>query len=222
MIDHELVHTALRERLLSLVVCTTTATPLGADVNGFTRSSGSFVDDGFAVGMEVIGTGFAESENLRPRVITRVADLSLEVAGATIEEAEADGRTLTVALPRMRAWENSELVPVTGRPFIEERYSPAPPALYGSYRGGLQKDAGLYVVNWYGQANTGLLGLTRCVDALLAHFPPGLDIVNTSSTIVQVRPDLPPYRSSLSNTAPGRAAITVTIPYRAYTAQHLN
>lgn len=221
-----MIHTdlilAMRSRLLSLVVCSSSADSLTVVNNAYVRNSGSFVDDKFAVGMEIQVTGFDSPENNGRKLITAVTPVSITVREVLVGEADASGRSITVGIPADRAWENIAFEPNTDYPFIEEDYAPAPPELYGSYTAGLKKATGLYVIKWYGMPNVGISALFRCTDALIQHFPPGYDVINTPSCVAQVSPENLPYRSSLINNLNSKSVITVTIPYRAYTPQHLN
>ena len=78
---------------------TTGETALGATTVGYTRTTGSFVDDGFAVGQEVNAEGFDEAANNGASVVTAVTDLLLTVTkdGGTVLEAEAADREISNA-----------------------------------------------------------------------------------------------------------------------------
>ena len=69
-----LVHLALRARAEGLVVCTTGVMALAATTSGYTRASGSFVADGFAIGQEIVPASFATNT---PRVVKAVSALTL-------------------------------------------------------------------------------------------------------------------------------------------------
>jgi hypothetical protein len=68
----------------------TPSTELVATTTGYTRTEGSFVDDGFVVGMSVTPSGFAANT---VTTVTNVAALTLTTT-ARAAEAEADGRSL--------------------------------------------------------------------------------------------------------------------------------
>lgn len=116
-------------------------------------------------------------------------------------------------LPAVRAWENIDTNPPTGQPYVEEDYVPATVALQGLTASGYIETRGLYVIRWYGVANTGLGDLTAGVDALLALFPPGSTFAAKTGEIVRVRGDVAPSRSQMRQIQPGRAMIAVTIPF---------
>lgn len=212
MPDHTATQLALRAQAQTLVVATTGSTTLGADSTGYTRSAGSFVTDGFRVGMEVTPSGFGS--NTAPGVVTAVSALALTVAGTTTETA-ASGRTLAVGLPSTAGWENIPITPVAGTPYIEERYVPATSRLISlPASGGQMEDTGLYVLDWYAPANVGLQALTASADALLALFAPGTALTVASGVEVRPRTDVAPFRGGVRQDRPGWAAISITIPWR--------
>jgi hypothetical protein len=126
-------------------------------------------------------------------------------------------RLLTLSgLPDDRAWENTQFTPRVGHPYIEEEYLPAPGTLRGFTQGGVAEDTGMYVVRWYGLANTDL-AIVDDVHALLALFPPGLALTTTAGDTAHVRGDVMPSRSPLRADGPDWIVCTVTIPFRCYT-----
>ena len=125
MIDHKLIKRALRTQLATLEVATTGSTTLGATGTTFTRLAGSFITDGFQPGMEVTGSMEKAANNVAAAIVS-VAALSMKVNRTLVTEAAAAGKTLTVGLPSYRAWENEELDPTLGVPYVEEQYLPGP------------------------------------------------------------------------------------------------
>ena len=89
MISGEAALLALRNRVLSVVTATTGSTTLVATTTGYTRATGSFVTEGFRIGMELAGTGFSTAANNNPGVILAVAadGLSLTIEGGRTAEA---------------------------------------------------------------------------------------------------------------------------------------
>lgn len=120
------------------------------------------------------------------------------------------------ALPAGRAWENEKFAPVTDRPYIEESFVPATTTLRGLTKGGTVETTGLYLIRWYGVANTGLGDLTAGVDALLALFPPGLALTTTTGDVVRIRGDIAPYRGGIKPDQSGWSMCVVTIPWRVF------
>lgn len=118
--------------------------------------------------------------------------------------------------PADRVYGNITYQPTQGKEYIEEDYIPATSTLKGLVSGGLVEDTGLYVVRWYGVANTGEQELNDKIDSLLALFPPGssLPLTDGSNLVVRVRGDHAPYRGQLRRVKPGFVLVVITIPYR--------
>jgi len=231
VIDHRALHLAARARALTVEVVTTGATTLAATATGYTRSAGSFLDDGFAVGMEVTASGFGTAANNGTGVIDAVSALAMSVTPYTVTadssangytvtartlvaENAASGRTLAVGLPALRAYENVRFAPVTDRPYVEEEYLPggAPfKATLGAF--GELEVRPSYVLRCYGPDGTGLSALRRLTDALTTHFAPNTPLTVGSDTAL-VRSDTGPFPSPLQRTDDGWAVITLTIPLR--------
>ena len=76
---------------------TTGSISLGVTSNGFTRSTGSFVDEGFIKGMRFTTTGFSTATNNATFTIDTVTATRITVGSALTTEDEAAGRTLTKA-----------------------------------------------------------------------------------------------------------------------------
>src|SRR3972149_4040320 len=103
MPDPELAHLAIRSRVASVVVATTGSITMSATATGYARTTGSFLTDGFAVGMEVTPTGFTQTT---VGIVTNVETLALEIFGGRAVQSAGAGRTLTTKLPTKRGWEN--------------------------------------------------------------------------------------------------------------------
>lgn len=211
------VDLAFRARLATLAVCTTGSTTLAATASGYTRASGSFVDDGFAVGMELVPAGFASNAF---GVVEAVSPLALAIRGGRGAETAGSGRSLTVGLPERVIYENGPVfTPVQGRPYVECQLLEQPASLLSfPAQGGTREERGLFVVRWYGVAGMGKLGIGRCVDAVKALFVPGQSFAVGDGTAVHVRGDVGPSSSQLQNRPAGFAVIAVSIPWRRYVA----
>jgi hypothetical protein len=209
---------AFRTRCAALVVCTTGSTTLEATAGGYARPSGSFVTDGFAVGMEVTPSGFSQTA---PAVITAVSALTMSVSGGRTVQTSGSGRTLSVGFPALRGYDNTRVEPVTGRHYVETEVVPAPTRLLTfPANGGTREDTGLFVVRWYGIANTGAKGLRSCLDALAAQFRPGATFAAGADT-VRVRADSGPFVGPISQRPGGFALAVLTIPWRVYRVNSL-
>lgn len=213
MIDHGAALLALRNRALSLVVCTTGVTTLAATATGFSRTAGSFVTDGFLPGMEVTPVGYADTT---PAVIEAVTALNLTTTTPRTVEAAAGNRSLSVGLPAIAAWENIETTPITGRPFLEEGYVPATMrAITYPLSNGTAEETGLYVLRWYGLSDFGSAAIRKCLGALTALFTPGT-VLTAGSNSLRVRGDIGPIPSPLIPQKGGWTIATISIPWRAY------
>lgn len=210
MIKHQLALVALRNRAITLSVCTTGSATLAATTTGYTRASGSFITDGFVVGQEITPTGFAANT---VAIVTAVAALTLTVGTARAAETSAAARTIAVGLPALRAWENLAFTPTAGRWWVEEDYLPGPVAqiTLGAY--GQVETLPQYVVKLYGVANTSTAALFAMADALLLLFPPRQGIVLSDTNVVIVNTNPAPYRGQLVQSTDGAwAVITITVP----------
>jgi hypothetical protein len=215
MISHELIVDALQTRLLTLSVCTTGSTTLEATANGYQRAAGSFLTDGFAVGMEVTPTGFTDTT---PRVITAVTALTMTVDGVVTVDAPSAGRTLAVGLPSRRAWENTDFTPAPGNLYVEEQYIPGANAQLTIGAHGILEMTPLYVAILYFLANTGFLAQQRYGDALLALFAPRTTIALSNGDSLRVRTNPAPYAGQIRQRDGGWAYKVVTIPLLLHTA----
>lgn len=222
MIDLAAAQLALRNRAIGLSVCTTGSTTLSATATGYARASGSFVTDGFAVGMEILASGFTSAANNGYAVVTSVSALALGVSGGRTAEAAGSGRTLAVGLPELRRWENTDPLtdgapsePTRGRPYIEEDFVPATATVFTfPANGGQVEETGLYVIRWYGLAGTGMSAVRQSVGALRARFSPGTPLTVSGATL-RVRADLGPFSGPVRPDGRGWAICTLTVPWLA-------
>jgi hypothetical protein len=219
MISHEQMQLAMRTHALTLSVVTTGSVQLSATATGYARSAGSFLTDGFRVGMELTGTSFDTAQNNAAKAITAVSALAISAPGCAVEAVGA--RTLTVGLPALRAWENVPLEPIAGRPFVEEQYLPGPSRQITLGSLAQLEVTPMYVLLLYAVANAGLGTSVPYVDALLTLFAPGTPITLTNGDVLRVRTDVAPFRGQLRQDRPGWAVVPLTIPFRLRTANSL-
>jgi hypothetical protein len=132
VIDQTAATLALRNRALSLVVATTGSQTLSATANGYARSSGSFLTDGFADGMEFVPAGFSD---VTPKVIESVSALSIVTTTATTAQGASAGRSLTVGFPATQGLDNRRVKPISGEPYTEEEFVPGGHSLMGTTSG---------------------------------------------------------------------------------------
>jgi hypothetical protein len=210
MIDEIQMQLALRSKLLTLSVATTGTMTLASTTSGYTRATGSFLTDGFAVGMEVTPTGFTSST---PRVITAVSALSMTVDGTLTAQAAAGGRSLTVGLPSSRAWENVAFQPIARVPWVREEFLPGPTEQLTIGPLGDLQALPQYVVYVYVAAETGLT-VKRYVNALRVLFAPRTQITLANGDTLRVRADVGPLATQLQQTDNGYAVQPFTVPLR--------
>lgn len=214
MLDHQATLLALRSNLLSTVFATTGTTTLTATETGFTRAAGSFVTDGFVAGLEVVPTGFADNsigiiKTVEAGEITLRDDRTAEVAGA--------GRDLTVGIPVLRGWENTEEGRIAGRWYIDEDYLPGISSKDTIGPLGENEHFPIYVLTVEGLDRVGVSALYLAAYKIMLSFPPMLAITLPGGEIVRVRTDSEPYQGQLVNRTAGTAEITITIPLIART-----
>ena len=217
MLDEELATLGLRNRLIGLQVCTTGSITLAATTEGYTRAAGSFLDDGFAVGMELTPAGFAANPE---GLIDEVSDgeIVLVADDARTEEVAASGRSLTVGLPSRRAWELIDFEPTPGRLYVTEAFLPDPPVLLSNNPdGGHMEESGLYVVNVAGLPNQGIIALRRYGKKIKERFSALTQIAAGSDTLIVRGRPIAPSASQVTPQETGWAICTITIPWHCFT-----
>jgi hypothetical protein len=216
VISHEAIRYAARTYAKTLVVCTTGAISLSATATGYARAGGSFVDDGFAVGMELVAAGFGIPGNNGAKMIVAVSALSVDVTGGAALEGAANGRSLTVGLPSSRSYENLKFTPAPGVTHISEQYlpGPAPRQVTWGPLGELEL-LPMYVIHVNVPAETGEVAAQRYGDSLLALFAPRRTIPLANGDLLRVRSDVAPFPGQLLPSAlAGFAVLPLTIPFR--------
>jgi hypothetical protein len=218
VIDHLANVLALRAQAIGMsAVASTGSTTLTATTTAYTRAAGSFITDGFLVGMEVVPAGFATNT---PRIVATVSALSMTVVGSLTAEASGAGRSLTVGFPPLRAWENSEFGPTANRWYVEEDYLPGPGAIQTLGAMAQLQYEPMYVLRLYGIANTGIGALYKVSGAILNRFAPGYSMAVGSDSL-RVRTNPAPYRGQVMSATNGHARTTITIPLRLRTANSI-
>lgn len=212
-IDEGQIQDALRTKMKTLVVCTTGSTTLGATGATFTRSSGSFKDDGFKAGMEGTPSGFTGTNN-NSAVIIQVEDLVLTVNRTLATEGASAGRTIQVGLPSRRAWENVSFNPDDGSPYIQEEFLPGPTTQISTGLDGWLESLPMYVVKVSTPQGYGVGAINGYSTALRTLFKPGTVMTLDSGDFLRVRADMAPFRGQLLNRVPGWATAPISIPCR--------
>jgi hypothetical protein len=186
---------------------------LAATTAGYSRTSGSFVTDGFAVGMDVTPSGFTQTS---AATITSVSALAMVVRGGRTAQT-VGAATLTSGLPALIGYENISITPTTDTPYCVEEYLPGALAKVTVGAFGELEATPLYVLRLLYPQHTGMTAIRRTSDALLTLFAPGTPLT-VGSDIARVRSDLAPFPSPITQTEDGWASCTVTIPLRLRTA----
>lgn len=211
-INPSVVNLALRARALTLSVCTTGSVTLAATAAGYTRTTGSFVTDGFLVGQEVTPAGFTQTT---PAYITAVAALTLSINGGRTAQVAGAGRTLAVTLPAQRVYDNIAFTPTAGRWYAEGEYSPSTAALSTvTASRGYGEATGEYYWRLYGIAGVGELAFHAMATALLALYAPGDGQTLSDGSRLWISHNPAPRCGTVQPDQPGFAVLTLTIPWR--------
>lgn len=212
MINRGLVNAALRARGVALVVCTTGSTSLSAIAAGYARASGSFINDGFVQGMEVVPS--AGWTSATPGLVTLVADKLLTIRGGLTPQS-AGARSLSVGLPALQYYDNDKFTPQQFRWFAEGEFSPSTSTLQTATASrGIGQATGEYYWRLYSVAETGDDALDAVTSALLRCYPPGDGQRLSDGTTLRIRQDIAPWAGSITNETTGHAVLTVTVPWR--------
>lgn len=206
---------------------TTTCTLSGAPTFGaavFTHYTGSFVAEGFVVGMEANPTGFAGNG---VGTVTSVSATTLTTTGTRSAEAASSGRTLRVLFPQLIEFENVPLTRIAGREYITEEFSPSTKELLTSPKvGGTVEETGDYFLTWYGITAVGAIpgvgdaAIRKSVDALILLFTPGT-VLTSGTTTVRIRGDVAPQTGQLIPLT-GWVALQLKVPWRSYSANTIS
>lgn len=210
MVDDLAILLAVRTHLLTLSVVDASDAFTGT-ATGYTRAAGSFVADGFVVGMEVVPSLAG---------VDRAVGVVLSVTAGVINISNstgADADRLRVGLPQKQAWENMIFEPTDRLWYMEEDYLPGPRAQITLGPNGELDIEPAYVLRLYGIAGSGVGALYHVASSVLRLFRPGLAMQTTDGTIVRVRSDPAPFRGQTLNQGGSHAAIAITIPLRART-----
>lgn len=164
----------IRARVLATVVASTGSITLTATTSGYTRDAGSFITDGFVVGLEVTPLGFSANT---VDVIDSVTDLTITTKRARAAQASGAGRSLTAYLPQTHALNGDTVQLRPGYPAWREEFVPAPPeTITMSPNGGRTNDSGLYFATLILGQEYGDLAMDAMTSAILARFTSGTQI----------------------------------------------
>lgn len=219
MIEYDDIQLACRARALTLEVATTGSNTLAASSSGFTRSSGSFLTDGFRRGMEVLCSGFSKSANNARHYVENVTATLLTVS-TSVTEGSGSGKTISVPLPQYQAWENIEHEPTPGAPWVEEQFLPGPTRQFTVGLEGTLEARPIYGMQVHVPENVGVGAPNRYADALIRHFKPLTAMTLDNGDVVRVRTDTGPFRGQLIRRKPGFVTVPVSFPLFMYTTNN--
>lgn len=210
MISNPLIRLALRAQAFAVTVCTTGSITMAATATGYTRATGSFLTDGFAVGHELAPSGYTSNP---VDTITAVSALSLTTANAHPAQSAGSGRVLRVGIPALRNTENLALAPIAGRWYVSEDYAGPTQTITTMTARGWAEYRGLYVLKVFGVENTGSLALDTVADAVLAAFPADSALSVSDGHTVRIGGKPAPYRSQILAGPSGWSVLSITIPW---------
>ena len=136
--------------------------------------------------MEIVPTGFTANT---VDTITSVTARTVTTLSARTAETSAGSRTLVVGLPAAFVKENAlpAYVPVTGKPYVTEEYSPSTHSMVTSPKqGGNAIETGMYVLKFYGITGT---EIQKYTDKLALLYTPGT-LLTAGANYVRVRSDV--------------------------------
>ena len=215
MISYAAMRLGLRTHARTLEVLTTGSGTFAVTAVGFTRSTGSFLADGFRKGMEVTAAGFDASNNAT-HVVTAVTALLLTCTGCS-GLAERTGRTLSVALPSQQSWENRDFTPTPGTPYVEEQFIPGPSLLRSIGPGATLRVTPQYGLKVFVPEDMGSEAPDAYVDGLVQLFAPRTSIVLSTGDALRVRTDTGPFVGQLLRRKDGWVTVPVTFPLQLFT-----
>lgn len=200
---HPSLRAAWRERLAT---CVDIDVSLSVTAAGgvFTRASGSWINDRFAVGQEIAVTGLSGGNGTV--IVRAVQDLTLTTSGA----GSGGGTARFVAgLPQGRAYEGgATYTPTMPFPFVQEVFKPASTERRGAGPRGLIAHLITANATLFYPGRIGTLAIEQMAGAMMAHFKPGTMLTRgqSSGVVLQVsRTDLMPDGEWVS------CAVSVTI-----------
>lgn len=210
MLDKRRARIACQTRLLSTVVATTGAIALSATASGYHRAAGSFLDDQFAIGMEITPSGFGANA---VAVITDVTASDLTTNTTHAIEGAAGGRSLVAMLPARRA-HDSLLDPVVGQSSLRSEFIAATlDRITTAQSDGLDVETGLFVVTLFTPTDLGPDVVDVTLDAVLARFASGTKLGAGAHTLSIAWSPGPRRGQLLPHPIAGLSYAQATIPW---------
>lgn len=185
MSAHRQARLVIRLQLDTIVVHTTgPLTTIAVAAAGYTRSAGSFLTDGFAVGDELTVSGAALAANNTVAVATNVTAGLLSVDRVRTPAAAGPAITIQAKLPSIRVYEGIEgtaLAPL--RPYLKERLTPISSRRQTIGPVALVRHLGAVLWDLYVPAGNGTDAADRMADAFITAFWDGLVLSNGTQRV---------------------------------------
>ncbi|MCL4715463.1 MAG: hypothetical protein KJZ75_11180 [Hyphomonadaceae bacterium] len=174
---HPNLRAAFRQKLLTLIdIDHSPGVSVSLASGVFTRASGSWLDAGFARGMEVQAIGFTNN----PRgVVTAVSALALTTTiAAPASQTVGGGGQFVVGLPIGRAWEGETgFFPSDDAPYVAETVLPGPSRKTSvggpNGRGAVIEHKPSLVASFFYPKGRGTIAIERMTGAAMTAFLPG-------------------------------------------------
>lgn len=174
----ETIHFSMRSAFRAALIAVVRVAPISVEVsaNGMvlTRTAGSFIEDGFAVGDEVTISGFAAAGNNGKTQITDWSATTMTVAKAL--EAESATISMSVCLPESRHWEGFAFQPVLGVPFVDENFLIVSSNVASLGGGGMQRHVMSAVAKLNYPQKIGTRAIELMAGRLCKVFEPGVSL----------------------------------------------
>lgn len=170
------LRSAFRERLLSLVLADTASQALSVAGATYSRAVGSFIADGFAVGDEIVATGFGTAGNNGRALITALTASAMTVDRTLVAEGAGAGRRIVAGLPSGRAWEGREFNQQIGQPWLRESFRPLVSAPRALGAGGTIEHRMTGNLSFFYPAKRGTLAVERMAGAVMDLLAPGTSL----------------------------------------------
>lgn len=216
MIDLAAAHLALRSIAEAVVVAETGSTSLAATKTGFTRATGSFVDDGFVEGMQITADGFPGAIDGTYHIAS-VADLAITTVEAVPASAAAAGsRSIIAGYPATRLYTNApeQRIPVTGWS-VRDAFQHSTIDAVHLGRGGATDETGLYILTLFGLIHTGTAAMYAMATALGRAFHVDLSVGLADDTTLRIGRNPGPFAGQVRHLESGVPFLVLTIPWRA-------
>jgi hypothetical protein len=177
------IRAALETHLCALTLATTgPRADIAATHSGYSRASGSFLDDGFQVGDTVQPQGFAANT---AALVLAVSNTVLVVDDAIKAEAAGPTVSLTTVLPARRKFEGQPFLKPKDQPWLRAALKPAGAPLVAWGTGGLLRHSGSFLVELFEPVDNGRgrARIERLAAALRSHFRAGQAVSHNATRV---------------------------------------